>query len=43
MVSSQGLVDTAKTFHSQGNFRAEEILTRVTHTINRSRDNTAQP
>ncbi|XP_028993920.1 spectrin beta chain, non-erythrocytic 1 isoform X2 [Betta splendens] len=31
----QGLVDTAKTFHSQGNFRAEEMLTRVTHTINR--------
>uniref|UniRef100_A0A3Q1IZP4 Calponin-homology (CH) domain-containing protein n=1 Tax=Anabas testudineus TaxID=64144 RepID=A0A3Q1IZP4_ANATE len=31
----QVLVDTAKTFHSQGNFLAEEILTRVTHTINR--------
>lgn len=33
------LVDTAKTFHSQGNFLAEEILTRVTHTINRYDNN----
>ena len=32
----QGLVETAKTFYSQGNFLAEEIQTRVTHTINRS-------
>ncbi|KAG7510030.1 spectrin beta chain, non-erythrocytic 5 [Solea senegalensis] len=31
----QGLMDTAKTFHSEGNFLAEEIQTRVTHTINR--------
>ncbi|XP_062252883.1 spectrin beta chain, non-erythrocytic 5 [Platichthys flesus] len=31
----QGLVETAKTFSSQGNFLAEEIQTRVTHTINR--------
>ncbi|XP_067469592.1 spectrin beta chain, non-erythrocytic 5 isoform X2 [Thunnus thynnus] len=31
----QGLVDTAKSFHSQGNFLAEEIQTRVAHTINR--------
>ncbi|XP_038585015.1 spectrin beta chain, non-erythrocytic 5 isoform X1 [Micropterus salmoides] len=31
----QGLVETAKSFHSQGNFLAEEIQTRVTHTINR--------
>ncbi|XP_078145742.1 spectrin beta chain, non-erythrocytic 5 [Centroberyx gerrardi] len=30
-----GLVDTAKTFHSQGNFLAEEIQTRVAHTITR--------
>uniref|UniRef100_A0A3Q3IUH0 Calponin-homology (CH) domain-containing protein n=1 Tax=Monopterus albus TaxID=43700 RepID=A0A3Q3IUH0_MONAL len=31
----QGLVDTAKTFQSQGNFLAEEIQSRVAHTINR--------
>ncbi|KAM7403778.1 hypothetical protein PAMA_004285 [Pampus argenteus] len=31
----QTLVDTAKSFHSQGNFLAEEIQTRVAHTINR--------
>ncbi|XP_034432002.1 spectrin beta chain, non-erythrocytic 1 [Hippoglossus hippoglossus] len=31
----QGLVETAKTFYSQGNFLAEEIQSRVTHTINR--------
>ncbi|XP_030614955.1 spectrin beta chain, non-erythrocytic 5 [Archocentrus centrarchus] len=31
----QGLVETAKSFHSQGNFLAEEIQTRVAHTINR--------
>ncbi|KAK2826814.1 hypothetical protein Q5P01_021028 [Channa striata] len=31
----QGLVDTAKAFYSQGNFLAEEIQTRVAHTINR--------
>ncbi|XP_071354370.1 spectrin beta chain, non-erythrocytic 5 [Trachinotus anak] len=31
----QGLMETAKTFHSQGNFLAEEIQTRVAHTINR--------
>ncbi|KAK5886954.1 hypothetical protein CesoFtcFv8_017933 [Champsocephalus esox] len=31
----QGLMDTAKGFHSQGNFLAEEIQTRVAHTINR--------
>ncbi|KAG7215088.1 hypothetical protein INR49_011666 [Caranx melampygus] len=29
------LMETAKTFHSQGNFLAEEIQTRVAHTINR--------
>lgn len=28
-------METAKSFHSQGNFLAEEIQTRVTHTINR--------
>lgn len=32
----QNLVETAKTFHSEGNFLAEEIQTRVAHTINRS-------
>ncbi|XP_069573815.1 spectrin beta chain, non-erythrocytic 5 [Brachyistius frenatus] len=31
----QGLVETAKSFHSQGNFLAEEIQTRVALTINR--------
>ncbi|XP_027134554.1 spectrin beta chain, non-erythrocytic 5 [Larimichthys crocea] len=31
----QGLVETAKSFHSQGNFLAEEIQIRVAHTINR--------
>nr|XP_046269773.1 spectrin beta chain, non-erythrocytic 5 [Scatophagus argus] len=31
----QGLVETAKSFHSQGNFLAEEIQMRVAHTINR--------
>ncbi|XP_054861726.1 spectrin beta chain, non-erythrocytic 5 isoform X3 [Amphiprion ocellaris] len=31
----QSLVETAKSFHSQGNFLAEEIQTRVAHTINR--------
>ncbi|XP_067336707.1 spectrin beta chain, non-erythrocytic 5 isoform X2 [Channa argus] len=31
----QGLMDTAKAFYSQGNFLAEEIQTRVAHTINR--------
>ncbi|CAK6979040.1 spectrin beta chain%2C non-erythrocytic 5 [Scomber scombrus] len=31
----QGLMDTAKRFHSQGNFLAEEIQTKVAHTINR--------
>ncbi|XP_039992754.1 spectrin beta chain, non-erythrocytic 5 isoform X2 [Xiphias gladius] len=31
----QGLVETAKTFHSQGNFLAEEIQTRVAHAISR--------
>ncbi|KAM9341571.1 spectrin beta chain, non-erythrocytic 5 [Symphorus nematophorus] len=31
----QGLVETGKSFHSQGNFLAEEIQTRVAHTINR--------
>ncbi|GLD71857.1 spectrin beta chain, non-erythrocytic 2, partial [Lates japonicus] len=31
----QNLVETAKTFHSEGNFLAEEIQTRVAHTINR--------
>ncbi|XP_054470225.1 LOW QUALITY PROTEIN: spectrin beta chain, non-erythrocytic 5 [Anoplopoma fimbria] len=31
----QGLVETAKSFHSQGNFLAEEIQSRVAHTINR--------
>ncbi|XP_022067652.2 spectrin beta chain, non-erythrocytic 5 isoform X2 [Acanthochromis polyacanthus] len=31
----QGLVETAKSFHSQGNFLAEEIQTRVAHTINK--------
>uniref|UniRef100_A0A3B4GB01 Spectrin beta chain, non-erythrocytic 5-like n=1 Tax=Pundamilia nyererei TaxID=303518 RepID=A0A3B4GB01_9CICH len=38
----QGLVDTAKSFHSQGNFLAEEIQTRVAHTINRY-NSLAQP
>uniref|UniRef100_I3J096 Spectrin, beta, non-erythrocytic 5 n=1 Tax=Oreochromis niloticus TaxID=8128 RepID=I3J096_ORENI len=38
----QGLVDTAKNFHSQGNFLAEEIQTRVAHTINRY-NSLAQP
>lgn len=32
----QVLMDTAKSLHSQGNFLAEEIQTRVAHTINRS-------
>ncbi|XP_068608001.1 spectrin beta chain, non-erythrocytic 5 [Brachionichthys hirsutus] len=31
----QSLVETAERFHCQGNFLAEEIQTRVTHTINR--------
>ncbi|XP_047467733.1 spectrin beta chain, non-erythrocytic 5 [Mugil cephalus] len=31
----QALVETAKSFQSQGNFLAEEIQTRVAHTINR--------
>ncbi|XP_020497621.2 spectrin beta chain, non-erythrocytic 5 [Labrus bergylta] len=31
----QALVETAKSFHSQGNFLAEEIQIRVSHTINR--------
>ncbi|XP_068195162.1 spectrin beta chain, non-erythrocytic 5 isoform X2 [Antennarius striatus] len=31
----QSLVETAKSFHSQGNFLAEEIQTRVAHTIDR--------
>uniref|UniRef100_UPI0037E8FE98 spectrin beta chain, non-erythrocytic 5 n=1 Tax=Semicossyphus pulcher TaxID=241346 RepID=UPI0037E8FE98 len=31
----QALMETAKSFHSQGNFLAEEIQTRVSHTINR--------
>ncbi|XP_035467370.2 spectrin beta chain, non-erythrocytic 5 isoform X2 [Scophthalmus maximus] len=31
----QSLVETAKTLQSQGNFLAEEIQTRVSHTINR--------
>ncbi|KAM6918067.1 spectrin beta chain, non-erythrocytic 5 [Lycodopsis pacificus] len=31
----QGLVETAKSFSSQGNFLAEEIQIRVAHTINR--------
>ncbi|XP_026156546.1 spectrin beta chain, non-erythrocytic 5 isoform X2 [Mastacembelus armatus] len=31
----QALVDTAKMFQSQGNFLAEEIQSRVVHTINR--------
>ncbi|XP_035529504.1 spectrin beta chain, non-erythrocytic 5 [Morone saxatilis] len=31
----QALVETAKSFHSQGNFLAEEIQIRVAHTINR--------
>ncbi|XP_056249803.1 spectrin beta chain, non-erythrocytic 5 [Seriola aureovittata] len=31
----QDLMDTAKSFHSQGNFLAEEIQTRVAHTISR--------
>ncbi|XP_008275361.1 spectrin beta chain, non-erythrocytic 5 [Stegastes partitus] len=31
----QGLVETANNFHSQGNFLAEEIQTRVAHTISR--------
>ncbi|XP_028251320.1 spectrin beta chain, non-erythrocytic 5 [Parambassis ranga] len=31
----QVLMDTAKSLHSQGNFLAEEIQTRVAHTINR--------
>ncbi|CAJ1074861.1 spectrin beta chain%2C non-erythrocytic 5 [Xyrichtys novacula] len=31
----QALVETAKMFHSQGNFLAEEIQIRVSHTINR--------
>ncbi|XP_076022140.1 spectrin beta chain, non-erythrocytic 5 [Genypterus blacodes] len=31
----QGLLDTAKSFHSEGNFLAEEIQTRVAHTITR--------
>ncbi|XP_028422093.1 spectrin beta chain, non-erythrocytic 5 [Perca flavescens] len=31
----QGLVETAKSFHSQGNFLAEEIQTRVAQTISR--------
>ncbi|XP_076605262.1 spectrin beta chain, non-erythrocytic 5 [Chaetodon auriga] len=30
----QGLVETATSFHSQGNFLAEEIQIRVAHTIN---------
>ncbi|XP_029317025.1 LOW QUALITY PROTEIN: spectrin beta chain, non-erythrocytic 5 [Cottoperca gobio] len=31
----QGLLETANSFRSQGNFLAEEIQTRVAHTINR--------
>lgn len=31
----QALVETAKGFHSQGNFLAEEIQIRVAHIINR--------
>ncbi|XP_023280049.1 spectrin beta chain, non-erythrocytic 2-like [Seriola lalandi dorsalis] len=32
---TKDLMDTAKSFHSQGNFLAEEIQTRVAHTISR--------
>ncbi|KAF7648029.1 hypothetical protein LDENG_00163000 [Lucifuga dentata] len=34
----QALVDTAKSFHSEGNFLAEEIQTRVAHIITRYND-----
>ncbi|XP_034530593.1 spectrin beta chain, non-erythrocytic 1 [Notolabrus celidotus] len=38
----QALVETANSFHSQGNFLAEEIQIRVSHTINRY-NNLAEP
>lgn len=31
-------METAKSFHTEGNFLAEEIQTRVTHTVNRFND-----
>ncbi|XP_024910886.1 spectrin beta chain, non-erythrocytic 5 isoform X2 [Cynoglossus semilaevis] len=31
----QAVMETAKSFHTEGNFLAEEIQTRVTHTVNR--------
>lgn len=34
-IIKQGLMETAKTFHSERNFLAEEIQIKVSHTINR--------